>query len=70
MKMQIELLPFSTPNFVLQKMAPRLRQEGLVEVSSYHLRELDAKTLAGLCDQFRRDVFAKAGKADPDENKT
>lgn len=65
MKMTVELLPFGTPNFVIQKTAPRPRQEGMIEAPKYSLRELDAETLAGLCDQFRREIFEKAGKPDP-----
>ena len=65
MKMTVELQPFGTPNYVIQKMAPRPKQDGIVECPKYHLRELDAETLAGLCDQFRREIFEKAGKSDP-----
>lgn len=65
MKMQIELLPMRVPNFVIQKMPPRPRQEGMVESPKFALAELDADTLAGLCDEFRAEVFAKAGKVDP-----
>ena len=65
MKMEIELHPFTTPNFVIQKVEPRPRQEGMIEAPKYHLRELDPATLSRLCDQFRRDVFEKAGKTDP-----
>ena len=65
MEMKIELIPMWVPNFVLQKMPPRPRQDGFAEGPKFALAELDAATLAGLCDQFRKDVFAKAGKVDP-----
>lgn len=68
--MTIELQPFGTPNFVIQKMAPRPKQEGMIECPKYHLRELDADTLAELCDQFRREIFEKAGMPDPRTNTT
>jgi hypothetical protein len=65
MKMNIELHPFATPNFVIGKMPPRPRQDGLVESPKWHLREVDADILAKLCDDFRDEVFKKAEKQDP-----
>ena len=63
--MKIELLGFTVPNFVIQKMPPRPRQDGLVEAPKYPLSEVPAEDLASLCDHFRGEVFRKAGKADP-----
>ena len=31
------------------------------------LAEVDAETLATMCEDFRKEVFRKAGKADPGE---
>lgn len=61
----VELQPFMTPNYVIQKMPPRPRQEGFVEAPKYHLSEVEADVLAKLCDEFRAAVFAKAEKVDP-----
>lgn len=63
--MKIELQPFSTPNFVLGKMPPRQRQDGIGSTLSWPLSEVDADELARLCDEFRAEVFRKAGKPDP-----
>jgi hypothetical protein len=63
--MKIELLGFTTPNFVIQKMPPRPRQDGMVEAPSYPLSEVPAEDLASLCDHFRSEIFRKAGKDDP-----
>jgi hypothetical protein len=63
--MKIELLEFTVPNFVIQKMPPRPRQEGFHEAPKYPLSEVPAEDLASLCDHFRAQVFAKAGKPDP-----
>lgn len=30
-----------------------------------HVRDVPAEVLADLCDEFRRELFAKAGKQDP-----
>ncbi len=46
-------------------MPPRERQEGMVESPKFHLRELEPEVLSELCDEFRRNVFAKAEKKDP-----
>ena len=67
--MKIELLGFMVPNYVIQKMppCPRTEQDGLVEAPTYPLSEVPAEDLASLCDQFRGEIFRKAGKADPKE---
>lgn len=63
--MKLKLQPFSTPNFVLAQMPARLRQDGIVEGPKWALSEVDADVLAELCDDFRAEVFGKAGKTDP-----
>ena len=60
-----ELKPFQTPNYVFEKELPRPREEGFQQSSSYKISELDPEVLSKLCDQFRKDIFKKAGKADP-----
>lgn len=62
--MKIELQPFLTPNFVIGKMAPRPRQDGLGEAPKWALKDVPAEDLARLCDEFRAEVFRKAGKVD------
>ncbi len=62
---QIKLVPFTTPNFVLVQMPPRPREHGITEAPKFALAELDHDTLSKLCDEFRADVFQKAGKTDP-----
>jgi hypothetical protein len=61
----VELQPFTVPNYVRQSMPPVKRQDGWHEAPIHPLGDLDAETLAQLCDDFRRAVFEKAGKADP-----
>jgi len=67
MKINVELIPMKVPNYVIQKMPPRPRQEGINinGAPKYHLSDLDENVLSQLCDEFRADVFAKAGKQDP-----
>jgi len=64
-EVRLKLQPMSVPNFVIAMMPPRERQEGMVESPKFHLRELEPEVLAELCDEFRRNVFAKAEKKDP-----
>lgn len=65
MEVKLKLQPMGVPNYVIVQMLARPRQEGMVDPPKFHLRELDADVLAGLCDEFRRNVFAKAEKPDP-----
>lgn len=58
---EIELQPFTVPNFVIRKP----RTGGDSESFSYGLDELDPNTLDRLCSDFRREVFKKAGKNEP-----
>lgn len=63
--MSLNLTGFTVPNFVSVQMPARPRGEGMQESPKFALHELDVQTLAGLCDEFRMAVFAKAGKKDP-----
>lgn len=65
MKHNIELNPFHVPNYVIQKVPPRPRQEGWHESPKYHLSELSEETLNALCAEFREGVFEKARAGDP-----
>lgn len=71
MKVEIELMPWIVPNFVTAKMPARPRQDGFNPdaVPKWSLAELDAKVLAAQCDEFRAEVFRKAGKDDPANEK-
>lgn len=63
--MKIELVPFTVPNFVIGKMPPKSRQEGMVEPPKWALADVPEDDLSKLCDDFRAEVFRKAGKQDP-----
>ena len=62
---KLDLHPWTVPNFCIVKMPSRVRQDGLGEAPKFALAEVDAETLAQLCDDFRAEVFRKAGKPDP-----
>ena len=53
---------WKTPNFITVEAHIG---HGTIAVATAHVRDAEADTLSNLCDQFRADVFAKAGKADP-----
>lgn len=61
---ELEIEPFSTPNFVRQKLDRSTRRDGL-EGLTVPLRDLDSATLARLCRDFENEVFRKAGKSPP-----
>lgn len=63
--LEVELQPFTTPNFVRAKPRPCLKQDGLQELPAYPLSDLDSWTLDKLCRDFRDEVFKKAGKEQP-----
>lgn len=65
-KLELELRPFTVPNFVL--VDPPIKQEGSTvdsDATSYPLEAIDAETLDRMCDQFRDAVFKKAKKQQP-----
>jgi hypothetical protein len=64
-KIEVELQPFSVPNFVLTVQEARPRQDGFQETPNLALSDLDPPTLEMLCDEFRDAVFSKAGKQQP-----
>lgn len=64
---KVELQPWLVPNFVIAKMPPRPKQDGIHESPKWALSDVDPETLAKMCRDFRVEVFRKAGKADPDE---
>lgn len=72
MDMNIKLQPWITPNFVIGVMPARPRQEGFNPDAApkWALKEVEAETLAKMCDEFRADIFRKAGKPDPANTKT
>lgn len=64
---EIELQPFTVPNYVIVKMPPRPKQDGIRESPKYHISELDENTLNKLCDEFRAAVLRKAKEPRSDE---
>lgn len=63
--LEVELQPFTVPNYVLVVSKPGLRQDGMTDTPKYHLSDIDPVTLDKMCRQFRDGVFEKAGKYPP-----
>jgi hypothetical protein len=59
---------FSVPDYVFPEGQVLPKPKGTIMSTIYGLSELDENTLSALCDQFRIDVFLKAGKVDPSSN--
>lgn len=60
----LKLRPFGTPNYAIAEMPPL----GDNPPISFHLSELSPGVLSNMCDEWRREVFKKAGRKDPREN--
>lgn len=67
-KIEIILKPFSTPNFVLSVGHER-SLDGQPEETSYPLSAIDAQTLERMCEDFTNDVFKKAKKQRPPQDR-
>ena len=67
MKHEIELQPFTVPNFV--RPVPKIgkREEGFIETPVIPLSDLSNDTLERLCEEFKKSVFEKARKQLSDE---
>ena len=59
---QVELNPFSVPTGVTLKQKPGLRQDGIRPNVELPLSQLSSEALEALCEEFRANVFAAAGK--------
>lgn len=59
-KIEQELIPFNTPNFVRVKSPPRDRQEGWMELPAIPLCDVPEETLVQMCDDFKAEVLRKA----------
>jgi len=65
MKIELELIPWTTPNFVRIKTPISLKQDGPQETPAIPLSEIHAEVLGEMCDHFRAEIFKKANKNDP-----
>ncbi|HQZ81614.1 MAG TPA: hypothetical protein PLR83_00210 [Pyrinomonadaceae bacterium] len=61
-KMEVELAPFTTPNFVTVKLPPSDGSSRHLEPSTYALHEISEAILERLCEEFRTNVLEKARK--------
>lgn len=63
--MEIRFRPWTVPNFAVIVQPSGKRQDGFTPFPTLPIREIDAADLSRLCDEFRAEVFRKAGKQDP-----
>ena len=63
--MKIYLKPWLTPNYVIGVAPLRPREFDPDAAPKWLLADVDAETLAKMCDDFRVEIFRKAGKPDP-----
>ena len=66
---KVKLENFRVPNYVIHAREPDPdRNNVATNTPKSRLNELEAETLSELCDNFRAEVFRKAGKMDPRES--
>lgn len=66
MQHTVELEPIDIPAYVSSKKKLMLGAVATyVEPVQFHVSEFDVETLESICNQFRRDLFEKAGKPLP-----
>jgi len=61
LNVKVEIKPFTVPIFVMVDEAPGF----ILEDTGIPLSALDSSTLYKLCNDFRDEVFKKAGKEQP-----
>jgi hypothetical protein len=66
--LEVDLEPFTVPNFVRARSKPGRRDECMQELPCYPLSDMDSNTLDKLCRVFRDEVFKKAGKGQPPQD--
>jgi len=65
-KIEVDLKPFDLPRFVEAKgKAVKTTDGEFIEKPRYRLQDLDANTLARLCENFTNNLFQQAGKQRP-----
>lgn len=61
----LKLRPFIVPNFVSVEALPKQRQDGVSFPCTFPLCAVGEDELSRMCDEFRAEIFKKAGKTDP-----
>jgi hypothetical protein len=65
----LKVKPWMVPNFVSIEMPPRPKQDGIAALPSIPLKDLPLETLDSLAEQWRTELYAKAGKPLPEDRK-
>jgi hypothetical protein len=64
--MKVKLRPWIAPNFAVPEAPARPREEGIdLSHQGIHVSNIPAETLAEMADEWRAELFRKAGKKDP-----
>ncbi len=62
---EVRVRRWQVPNFAVQDMPPRPRQEGFTEAPKLHVRELPHQVLDALAGAWLDDLYSKAGQRNP-----
>jgi hypothetical protein len=64
-EIKLKLRPWMAPNFAVPESPPGRREDGVRFEAGIHVRDLPVETLAEMADEWRAELFRKAGKKDP-----
>jgi hypothetical protein len=56
---------WQAPNYAIQDVPPRPRQEGFSEAPKMHVKELPHQVLDALAEAWLADLYEKAGQRNP-----
>jgi hypothetical protein len=62
---QLKLKPWMAPNFAVPERPPGRREDGVHFDTGIPISSLPVDVLSQMCDDWRAEVFRKAGKKDP-----
>ena len=62
---EVNIKPFNVPSFVIPEVPAGKKEDGFEPTEGIPLSALDPVTLEKLCDEFRDNVFRRAGKQQP-----
>lgn len=65
----LQMKPWTAPNYATVEMPPRPKQDGVQALPSFHVKDLPLETLDRLAEQWRRDLYQKAGQPLPEDRK-
>lgn len=61
----VKFRPWNVPNYAVQDVPPRARQEGFSEAPKMSVKELPHQVLDAMAERWLNDLYANAGQRNP-----